>query len=157
MPLLSLTLEDQILRLTDQTRSDFLGFPSTANLVGANWARAARAFFVVASIPSIAILLPVAHDLAESAMSSTVVSLSSTGVLALQNGFAIYAATLAANVLPGAGVVVPPPTPLTLPLLPPVSDPLIPAAVIAASVLAWALTGTFIPATPPGSPPIPWL
>lgn len=155
MPLDPLTLQAQILELTDQENPAFRGFPPDAPAVAANWSSVARAFFAGAVVPAAAILIPGGLALAEEAMRARMIAdLVLGGPAALQNGFAAFAAVLAASVLPIAGVGAPPPAPLVLPILPPIPDPPIPAAAIATSVYVWALTGTVTP--PPSGPPIPW-
>lgn len=149
------TLRAEVLKLTDSTDPNFVGFPETAEQTAANWAHAARVFFeeLLAFV-----VLPGTHDIAEEAFhaaSVATVSLPGAGAAALDSGFAAYAGALAAGVTPGTGAAVPPPGPLALataiPL--PVPTPGPPAAAIGAHVLAWASTGSF---TPTGGSAIPW-
>jgi len=155
VPLSAVTLRDQVLRLTDATDPDFVGFPTTPERTSENWAQAARAFFE--ELTAFAVI-PGTHDLAEEAFygaSVATISLPGAGAAALDAAFAAYAGALASGVAPGSGAAVPPPGPLALataiPL--PVSTPGPPAVAIGAHVKAWAGTGSF---TPTGGSAIPW-
>lgn len=150
MPLNPVTLQDQILRITGAGRPEHEGFPADEAAVAARWSGALRAYFAEVVVPSV---LPVGLDAAREAMQARMLAdLALGGPAALVNGIVAFGAALAGVAL--TPVAVPPPAPPMLPALPPTSDPMPPAAALAAAVHAWALTGTVVP--PPAGPAIPW-
>lgn len=156
MPLLATTLFDAVIRMTDKDHPDFVGFPATYDDAAANWAAAARAFFEQASVPNVSQLTPlIAHDLCEDAMRAVLGPLFAAQTpTCLNDGFAIYAGLLAANVIVGVGV--PPPAPLAIPIQPIFPPPTAETAALAlaAAVYGWAITGSVVL---PGPIVVPWL
>lgn len=165
MPLVAATLVEEILKLTDKTRSDFKGFPvvivenaidvfATNDRVSDNWANAAGIFFAAISVPTVPPPIIIAGV---AAFKSNMFGIlgppgSPTAAAALAAGFTAFAGVIAAGAVPP--VAVPPPAPLVIPIGPPILDPLIPALNIANAVFAWAKTGLY--GTPPQPPSIPW-
>jgi hypothetical protein len=166
MPLVVATLTQEILKLTDKTRSDFKGFPmvltpagaidvaGTNNKVATNWSVAAQVFFSTIVVPPV---LPPVVAAGAAAFKSSMFGLlgppgSPTAAAALAAGFTAFAAIIASGAT--IPVAIPPPAPLIIPIGPPILDPTIPAANIAAAVFAWAITGTY--GVPPAPPSIPW-
>jgi len=114
------------------------------------WANAFKKYMTPLAIPPPT--NPQRHALAAKAMQAALVGMSApgAGVVTLQKGFTVYAATVALNSAP---ISVPPPAPLILPAFPPTSDPVSVASAITTAVSTWIITGTF---TIPPAPPIPW-
>ena len=166
MPLNPVTLTTAILRLTDKTRSDFVGFPlvrtaggdvdlvGTNQLVASNWADTAARFFVEAVVPP---PNPVALAAGRSAFAQAMGAAlnapgGATAAAALSAGWAAFAVAFAGLITPP--VATPPPAPLVIPVGPPTANPVPPAANIATAVFAWAKTGLY--GVPPQPPSIPW-
>lgn len=166
MPLDPATLTTEILKLTDKSRPDFVGFPlvltaaneldivGTNDKVATNWANAAGVFFATIVVPPV---LPPVIAAGVAAFKTAMFALlgppgSPTAAAALAAGFTAMAGVIAAGAVPP--VAVPPPAPLVIPIGPPIADPLPPAANIAAAVFAWAKTGLY--GVPPQPPSIPW-
>jgi hypothetical protein len=170
MPLNPVTLTNAILRLTDQTRSDFVGWPAvyvagaldlpaTHQLVAENWAGAARTYFSELIFP--VIVIPSTLDLAETAMVAAMTSLVAVpggAAVALVAGFQAFAAAIVPGVLPAVAIPPPAPPPIAAALAPfavaGIADPQPPAAAVAAAVDTWARTG--LAGVPPQPPTTPW-
>lgn len=166
MPLDPATLTHEILRLTDQTLSDFVGWPKvllpdgsldvagTNALVAQNWANAARAFFQTMVVPPV---LPPVLDAAAASFATAMAGAlgppgAPTAAAALAAGFGAFAVTVALGAVPP--VAVPPPAPLVPPIGPPTALAEPPAALLAVAVFAWAKTGLY--GVPPQPPSVPW-
>jgi hypothetical protein len=126
--------------------------PADAQETADRWAAALGAFFAPVALPT---PLPGVLSAAEAAMSAAMAPLVSpvpgVGAVALGAGYAAFTALMVAATPPQA--VVPPPALYVPPPLPPINDPNIPAASIAATTVAWAITGTV---TIPPASPVPW-
>ncbi|APU88894.1 hypothetical protein Rctr197k_075 [Virus Rctr197k] len=165
MPLSVATMTTEVLRLTDATRGDFVGFPAvvvggvvdlpaTNALVAANWAGAARRFFSEIVVP---VVVPTAFLTGEAAFQAAMFALMGPPGLydpgaALAAGFSAFAVVIAASAV--VPVAVPPPAPLTLTPGVPTADPVGPATNLATAVFTWAKTGLY--GVPPVPPLVPW-
>ena len=163
MPLNALTMTNAVLKLTDQTVPGFVGFPTDDATTAANWADAAKDFFDELVTPLVIPGTQAAGRDAFAAAMEGLLAVPQGGAAALDAGFVAFAGVIALGVAPvPAGVTVPPAGGPAIGLLLasfiaiPVSDPNLPAAEMGSGILAWAETGTFTPAAPPGAPPVFW-
>lgn len=149
MPLIPANLANGILAFSVAPPT----MPQNPNQTATDWANALRAFFATMALPT---LLPTAlvlgHDAMVAAMAPLVTFVPGAGAIALGAGFAAFVGVFPAQAVPPQ-IVIPPPALFVPPPLPPINDPNIPAALIAAAALAWCLTGTV---TIPPAPPVPW-
>lgn len=163
MPLLPTTLIAEILKFSDPSSSNFVGFPATVQQTAEYWAQAFSVFLSEVIVPPGYLLaaLPIGRPLMIAAMVALAIPNPASGVLyyppgsgitALGNGLAALVAPVIAIALPA--IVVPPPALFVPPPLPPVTNPTIPATAIATAAFLWAKTGTYTPTVP--IPPIPW-
>lgn len=167
MPLVSAVLMEEVLKITDKSRPDFVGFPAvvvdgvldrpaTNDLVATNWANAAGNFFLGIVVPPGAVA---GVPLAVATFKSTMLGLLSVpggGVVALEQAFFSMGAVLAVS---GAPAAIPPPAPpllaaALLPFLAGTADPTGPAAALANAVFLWTKTGLW--GAPPAPPTVPW-
>lgn len=162
MPINSATMTAEMLKLTDQTNGGFVGFPPDIQTTADNWAAAVEAFFLELAVPAV---VPGTQAAGRSAFSSTMAGLLSVpggGLAALDAGFVAFAGVIVGGIIPASGVATPPPAGPNIGLIlasfvaVPTGDPNPPAAAMGSGILAWAKTGMFTPAAPPGAPPVPW-
>ncbi len=162
MPLNSATMTAEMLKHTDETNTGFAGFPPDIQTTADNWAAAVEAFFDELVVP---VVIPGTQALGRSAFSSAMAGLLSVpggSLAALDAGFVAFAGVVVAGIIPLSGVATPPPsgpaigTILASSVAVPAGDPNPPAAAMGSGILAWAKTGMFTPAAPPGAPPVPW-
>jgi hypothetical protein len=167
MVLLAAVLTDEVLKITDKTRPDFVGFPAvvvdgvldvaaTNELVASNWANAAGNFFLGMTVPPGAVLGVPLAVLAFKATMLGLLSVPGGGVAALEQAFFSMGPVLAAASVP---VAVPPPAPPPIgaalaPFLAGTADPTGPALALANAVFLWTKTGLWGP--PPAPPSSPW-
>jgi len=149
-------MQTEVLKMTDESRGDFVGWPESAPETAANWAAACRAFFTQISAPPIN---PAIHGAAEQAFiaaSVGTISVPGGGAAALDLGFQVYAATMIAGVIPPA-IAIPPVVPplLATVLIAPVPSAQGVAVTLGAKIYTWAITGTFT--VPPAPAVLPWL
>lgn len=165
MPLNPATLTTEILKLTDENRPDFKGFPvavmngevdeaSYNAQTAANWADALAAFFGELVVPPI---IPGAILAARSAFEGAFLAAmkpaeQEAGGGPLQAGLTAMVAILAASAVPP--VALPPPGDVAFSPGGETSDPSGPAISLASSIFAWAKTGLY--GVPPSPPTIPW-
>lgn len=160
MPGLSVArLTDELRRTMDPTYEDFAGFPEDDAAAALAWANALDAF----TLGGAGVLPPSSTGAA--AKAALVVGLAGMsapgGFLALADAaFAAYATALAGG-MPPATVNVPPPLPLTIPLIATTfpagmagASAAVQCAAIAAVIDAWLRTGTSTPVS--GGSPAPW-
>lgn len=162
MPLNAVTLTNEILKLTDASRPDFVGFPLTPEVVAANWANAAKVFFLEMVVPPVlpAVVAAGAEAFRTAMATALGPSGSLTGLTALSAGFGAMATVLAAGAVPPAAT--PPPLPVLAPLtaalapfiLVPVPDPTPSAVATAGAILTWCKTGLY--GVAPAPPTTPW-
>lgn len=161
MPLNPATLLNAILRRTDQTRADFVGFPADNTTSAMNWAMVASEYYRESVAPFLA---PVT-SIGEQAFTATYLTqIGGTpgpvplGLLALDTSFQAYVIAVAGAVLsiiPGS-ITTPP---VGLPGIPglltvPTSDPVAPATTLSTTLDLWSRTGTF--ALNALVAPVPW-
>jgi hypothetical protein len=151
----SAALQRAILRVTDASRSDFGGFPTSAADAAARWAAIARTYFADMTAPS-PHTNPGALDVAEAAFRETMRGAIVGGVLPWQTfrvwfpaAWAAFAAALGPLCVP---VGTPPPVPPVIPVLPNATSAEPPAAALASVLDAWARTGPYLV----GPTPTPW-
>lgn len=153
MPLLPLTLQNELRRFTDMASPTFEAFPVGAQETAQRWAGAVRAYFLEMITPTI---LPGIHSAAEQAMIGSMVGLiqpvPGVAAAALTAGLAAFTGVLVGGAAPPQ-VVVPPPAPFVAPPFPPTTDGLTAALTMALTIDLWARTGTW--AIPPAAP-APW-
>lgn len=140
MPLSAATWESAMLKLTDPSDPDFVGWPASHADAGSNWAAVADTFFAdIVMPPAVPPVVPPATPPANTVGydAFTAAYALSSGLDALSAGLVAYAAAIAASVPTST----PPPLPPSFPSLPNTDDPAAPAASIAAAVYAWAITG----------------
>jgi hypothetical protein len=161
MPLVAAVLEAEMLKLTDENDSGFVGFPATTEDAAVNWANALSIYLIAMTNPPVAAAaVPAARATAEQAYIDAV----NDGDNPLDAVLVAYvdAISTAAKAVPTAVVVDPigdPPIAIALApfIVAPTSDPGPPAQQTALGVQAWLITGQFgLP--PPGAPPpgTPW-
>lgn len=176
MPLIASTLINEIRTFSDPYFENFLGFPEDMIDTARQWAAAIKEYMLSITTP---IALPGVADLAETAMFNAMSAITSgftalaaippppppavspatlIGANSLGAGLAAFAAVYAlpASIATGTGIVVAPTTPFVPPASPPTDNGLVSATNLANAIDIWFKTGTFTPATPPGSPPILW-
>jgi hypothetical protein len=146
------TMKGEILRLTDGSRADHVGWPSSASEAAANWAQALSRYFGEMVYPElIEGVIAAAAAASVGVMQESLEKQGHLGLEFLSAGCAAFAPLLAAK----------PPVVATAPPTPPVFPPLEPAATadgpagkVADVIDTWARTGTA--GIPGGSPPTPW-
>lgn len=161
MPLIPNALVDEVLKITDQTNPEFLGFPvffvdddpelgpddeRNNQATADNWANAVGSFLTTLTAPPGAgVAAQAAIPLAADAMKAALEG-GSDGLTELVGAFgaAIELAGAAFATTQGE---------FSLSALPPTTDPVPPATSLEADVTTWVAAGTF---TPPGGSPTPW-
>jgi hypothetical protein len=145
-------MKAEILKLTDSTSPDFLGFPTTNVQTAANWATVITSLFGEMSIPNTTTAV---LGLCEPIFSSTFLAALSSGVpdtrgvVGFNNGLDAYTTELAVLLVSsGAAQVCLPPPPgtlnLELTMVGVTSDAVSAAGKFAQRVREWAQTGTAI-------------
>jgi hypothetical protein len=123
----------------------------TADELAQKWTDAFANFLVQATNP---VFNPAAIEAGKAVMqpllAATIMSPPPAGLIALTAGLTAFCAATTPLVVPF--VSVPPPAPLPPPPPAPAPSP-VAAAAMAATILAWAITGT---ASVPPAPPVPW-
>jgi hypothetical protein len=178
-------LQQEILKFSDPTHPEFVGFPQDAGETAERWSNALKVFIGSAVIPIWADP-SAAFNAAASAMKATMlaptytttqmqgeeekivfISTPPAAPLAIAAGMTTFMTTLVAPpFLAGAliGLIpvlafIPPPLPFVTTPLPAVPTPppaSAAAAKLAGEILAWVVTAQATPSTPPGAPPVPW-
>lgn len=156
------TLQSQILQLTDQNNSNFVGFPPTVEAAGQNWASAIGAYISELSTPPAVGQAAVAAGQSRAAQAFVDAANSGSNPLDAVLTEYVQQITLLTPTLQPSSITTPPAgnPPIAPALAPfiavPTSDPIAPAAAIALAIQAYMVTGTYVP--PPGTAgPTPWL
>ncbi len=151
MPLIPGNLIDEVLKLTDKTDADFVGFPvgteeEINTQASENWAAAASSFLATLTQPPGAGVAAAAAESAAAAAMKAALEAGSPGLEELIDAFgkAIELAGAAFATTQGT---------LSLTPLPPIDDPVPPATTFESDVTTWVAGGLF---TPPGGSPTPW-
>ena len=152
MPLIAGDLIASVLKITDQTNPEFLGFPvgpdeeAINTTVSENWANAVGDFLsTLVQPPGSGLAAQAAIPGAAAAMKAALEA-GAPGLSELVTAFgaAIELAGAAFATKQGSFSLTP---------LPPTSDTVAPATSFEADVTRWVAAGTF---TPPGGSPTPW-
>lgn len=139
------TLTAEILKLTDETNPDFVGFPPDNETTAINWAAAISAYLATLTTPPGGGLAAVA---AEGTAASAMEAALDAGGIGLVELFAAFGVAIAVIPVSVAGV-------FSLTPLPPSALVGPPAASLAGDATKWVAAGTWT-APAPGSSPIPW-
>lgn len=160
MPLADIsTLVNGILAFSDPANENL---PATAQETAEAWADAMIAYLSTAILPpGLGAILSANRSAMVGAFVATALPEPNApgglfygpGIGAIALGTSLQVLVAGAVAIPA--LTVPPPALYVPPAMPPTTDPTAAATILAASVAAWAVTGTHVP--PPGlAPPVPW-